>query len=191
VLLHVNSVRFMTTRVSLRSPLRLRDDQSGVLYAMLTAILDNGGTSPVESLWHSIRKEKDHLWQIWATGRYTPMNPAQARKHWIETFRNTGSARETAGRWHTSQLVVRKWFRRSRKEGDKELLDPTRRPHRFPRQTKHEVERLILEATRAITSDEGAWPSALSDCMASPSPHTPSATFFAATTSPAREPRNL
>jgi len=78
----------------------------------------------------------------------------------IETFRKTGSARETASRCHTSQLVVRKWFRRSREDGDKELLDPTRRPHRFPRQTKHEVERLILEATGATTSDGGAWPSA-------------------------------
>jgi transposase len=67
----------------------------------------------------------------------------------IETFQDTGSIRETAARWHTSRLVVRKWLRRFREQGEEGLQDRSRRPHRSPCQTPPEVEQLVLQAREA------------------------------------------
>jgi len=37
------------------------------------------------------------------------MNWIEARLRLVTTYQQTGSIRETARRWHTSQQVVRKW----------------------------------------------------------------------------------
>jgi transposase-like protein len=46
------------------------------------------------------------------------MNPFEARKRLVQTYQQTGSVRKTAGIWHTSRQVVRKWVRRFEAEGE-------------------------------------------------------------------------
>jgi transposase-like protein len=41
-----------------------------------------------------------------------------------QTYRETGSIRKTARRWHTTRQVVRRWVRRYQAEGEAGLNDP-------------------------------------------------------------------
>jgi len=84
-----------------------------------------------------------------AYGEVHAMNPVEARKRLIETYQKTGSIRETARRWRTSRLVVRKWLRRYEAEGEAGLQDRSRRPHHCPRQTPPEIEQQVREAREA------------------------------------------
>jgi len=84
-----------------------------------------------------------------AYGEVYTMNPVEARKLLIKTYHETGNISETARRWHTSRRVVRKWVGRFQVEGETGLKGRSRRPHRSPRQTPPEVERLVIEARQA------------------------------------------
>jgi putative transposase len=77
------------------------------------------------------------------------MKPVEARKRLIQTYRQTGSISETARRWHTSRLLVRKWVRRFEAEGEAGLQDRSRRPQHCPRQTPPEIESQVREAREA------------------------------------------
>jgi putative transposase len=77
------------------------------------------------------------------------MNPVEARKRLIRTYRETGSVSKTARLWHTSRQVVRKWLRRFEEEGEEGLKDRSRRPLHCPRQTSPEIEQRVREARRA------------------------------------------
>ena len=81
-----------------------------------------------------------------AYGEVHAMNPVQARKRLVQTYRETNSIRKTASLWHTSRQVVRKWVRREAEGGQKALQDRSRRPHHSPRQTTPEVEAQVVQA---------------------------------------------
>ena len=74
------------------------------------------------------------------------MNPREASKRRVQTYRETGSIRQTASLWHTSRQVVRTWVQREAEQGEEGLQDRSRRPHRSPRQTAPETEDLVVQA---------------------------------------------
>ena len=78
------------------------------------------------------------------------MNPAEARKQLIETYKQTGSISRTARLFHTSRRVVRKWLRRYHQLGEEGLRDLSRRPKTCPNKTQPEVEAAVVR-TRALT----------------------------------------
>ncbi len=58
------------------------------------------------------------------------MDPVEARELLIDSYEDTGNLSETARRWQTSRLVVRKWVRRYGALGGRRALridfaDPT------------------------------------------------------------------
>jgi len=71
------------------------------------------------------------------------MNPIQARRMIIETYQRCASISATAHQMGTSRQVVRKWIRRYEAEGEKGLMDRSRRPHISPRKTPSKIERLV------------------------------------------------
>jgi len=71
------------------------------------------------------------------------MNPIQARRMIIETYQRCASISATAHQIGTSRQVVRKWIRRYEAEGEKGLMDRSRRPHISPRKTPSKIERLV------------------------------------------------
>ena len=77
------------------------------------------------------------------------MNPVEARKRLVRTYRETGSISKTARLWYTSRQVVRKWVRRFEEEGEEGLKDRSRRPHHSPRQTLPDIEKQVREARQA------------------------------------------
>ncbi len=62
-----------------------------------------------------------------------------ARNKLIVTYRETGSIRATAEKWHTTRRTVRKWVRRYEAEGEAGLADRSHRPQRCPRQVSEEL----------------------------------------------------
>ena len=74
------------------------------------------------------------------------MDRVEARKHLVQTYRETGSISKTARLWHTSRQVVRKWVRRAEKGGEEALQDRSRRPRSSPRQTDSATEELVVQA---------------------------------------------
>ncbi|TKJ41346.1 hypothetical protein CEE36_08505 [candidate division TA06 bacterium B3_TA06] len=71
------------------------------------------------------------------------MNPIQARRMIIETYPRCASISATAHQMGTSRQVVRKWIRRYEAEGEKGLMDRSRRPHISPRKTPYHPKRLL------------------------------------------------
>ncbi len=72
------------------------------------------------------------------------MNPVEARRKMVETYRQTRSVSGTARVWGTSRQVVRKWVRRYEEMGEKGLLDAFRRPLDCPRKTKPDIEEKVI-----------------------------------------------
>jgi transposase-like protein len=76
------------------------------------------------------------------------MNALAARQKLIQTYRETGSIREMAQRWHTCCQVVRRWVRRYQAEGEAGLNDRSRRPHTCGHRTPAEIEAQVQELRR-------------------------------------------
>lgn len=74
------------------------------------------------------------------------MTAQHARKKLVTTYRETGSIRATAQKWHTTRHTVRKWVRRFEAEGEAGLVDGSHRPHHFPRQVAQKLEQQVIQA---------------------------------------------
>lgn len=74
------------------------------------------------------------------------MNAIEARKQLVRTYQQVGSISATARLWHTSRQVVRKWVSRYLAEGERGLVERSRRPQCSPRQTPAELEQVVLAA---------------------------------------------
>ena len=60
----------------------------------------------------------------------------KARRIWIETYRQTGSAGITCRRCGISRPTLREWLRRVEADGDCGLASKSRRPHRLADSTR-------------------------------------------------------
>lgn len=69
----------------------------------------------------------------------------------IETYERYASISAVSRELGTSRQVVRKWLRRYHAEGEKGLVDRSRRPHISPRKTASKIERLV----RKLRKDTG------------------------------------
>ena len=75
--------------------------------------------------------------------RLLSMNPVEARRMIIESYKRCASISAVSRELETSRQVVRKWLRRYESEGEKGLLDRSRKPHISPRKTPSKIERLV------------------------------------------------
>jgi transposase-like protein len=74
------------------------------------------------------------------------MNPTEARKRIVQTYRQTGNSCKTARRGNTSPQRVRKGVQRYQQHGEAGLLDQPKTPKRQPRKTPPEIEPRVLAA---------------------------------------------
>jgi transposase-like protein len=73
------------------------------------------------------------------------MNPTEARKRIVQTYRQTGNSCKTARRGNTSPQRVRKGVQRYQQHGEAGLLDQPKTPKRQPRKTPPEIEPRVLQ----------------------------------------------
>jgi len=76
------------------------------------------------------------------------MNRQEARRRLVNTYGTTGNLSATARLWHTSRQLVRKWVRRYQKQGEKGLVDHSRRPMAFPHQVPSQIEEKVGQARK-------------------------------------------